>query len=329
MSYSGSLPWPWYPGLRVARMPVRAVRELISAAAPDVVHSHSPLTLGFLARRRASRSEVPVVYTNHYLPANATTRPGGGSRLLETAFYSWIVGYANRCDYVTAPTATALEELRSRGIRVRSGVVSNGVDTAIFAPGPAPARIRERYGIRHDQPVILSVGRLSGEKRVDVLIEAASLLSGAAQLVIAGSGPGGGALRELAARLGVAGRVAFAGHVPDADLAGLYRAADVFAIASEAELQSLATMEAMASGLPVVAAQAYALPELVTHGGNGFLFRPGDSTELAGYLDRLIADASLRHQMGRESLRIIGPHRLAGALTEWESVYAAITGAGK
>ncbi len=337
VSYSGSLPWPWYPGLRLATMPVRAVRELMSAAAPDVIHSHSPLTLGFLARRRAGRCDVPVVYTNHYLPANVTARPGGGSRLLEASFYSWIVGYANRCGYVTAPSATALELLRSRGLRVRSGVVSNGVDTGTYAPGPAAARVRERYQIRDDQPVILSVGRLSREKRVDLLIEAVSMLTGPAQLVIAGAGPAAGALRELAARLGLAGpggqvgragRVAFAGHVPDTDLPDLYRAADIFAIASEAELQSLATMEAMASGLPVVAAGACALPELVTHGSNGYLFPAGDSAGLARYLDLLVAPAGRRPPLGRASRRRIGPHGLAGALAEWESVYATLAGAG-
>ncbi len=324
--YAASFPWPWYSGMRVARPPFRAVRDVLETASPDVVHIHSPLVLGVLAGRLAARNGVPVVYTNHYLPANVRTTPGGGSRALDRAFYSWVVGFANRCDYVTAPSQAALGLLRERGLTVPSQVVSNGLDGRVFAPGPAdPAAVR-RYGLRPGQPVILSVGRLSGEKRVDVLIEAAGRLRNPAQLAIAGAGPLGGKLRRQAARLGLAGRVTFLGHIPDPDLPALYRAADVFAIASEAELQSLATMEAMASGLPVVAADACALGELIRPDINGCLFTPGDAADLAARLDLLTADSGLRHRMGAESLRIIAGHERESTLETWAAVYGLMAG---
>jgi len=322
--YAGSVPWPWYPGLRMAKLPARAVGALVAAALPDVVHTHSPLVLGVLARRRAAAAGVPVVYTNHYLPANVSTGRGWHSGLLEAGFYGWVLGFANRCGYVTAPTATALALLNARGLRVPSAVISNGIDTARFAPGPADGELRRRYGLRAGRPVVLSVGRLSGEKRVDVLLAAAAQLTRPAQLVVAGTGPLDAALRAEAARLGLAGRVRFVGHVPDADLPGLYRLADVFAIASEAELQSLVTMEAMATGLPVVAADAHALGELVGHGSNGFLFPAADAARLASHLDLLIADPGLRKRMGWQSLRLIGDHRQAGRLAEWESLYGQL-----
>jgi glycosyltransferase involved in cell wall biosynthesis len=151
-------------------------------------------------------------------------------------------------------------------------------------------------------------------------------------LVLAGTGPDAGRLRALAARLGVADRVRFPGFVPGADLPGLYRLADVFAIASRAELQSLVTMEAMASGLPVVAVDAGALGELVHQGENGFLIRPRRRAEeaaaVADSLDLLCGDAALRWRMSKASLRIIGKHDRHRVLARWESIYRALAGRG-
>src|SRR6202020_3053072 len=93
---------------------------------------------------------------------------------------------------------------------------------------------------------------------------------------------------------GGSARVRFPGFVADEDLPGLYRLAEVFAIASQAELQSLVTMAAMASGLPVVAADAGALAELVHPGENGFLARPGRAAEVADSLGLLLREQRLR-----------------------------------
>jgi glycosyltransferase involved in cell wall biosynthesis len=125
--------------------------------------------------------------------------------------------------------------------------------------------------------------------------------------------------------------VQFLGFVPGPDLPGLYRLADVFAIASEAELQSLTTMEAMATGLPVVAARSCALAELVSHRHNGFLVPPGHGDQLAAGLDILLSDPGLRSGMAAASLQIIGGHERHRWLAEWESLYGllAATGAGE
>jgi glycosyltransferase involved in cell wall biosynthesis len=346
----GSVPWPWYEGQRLGLLPPGPARELMAGFAPDVVHLHSPLTLGVAARAAARRRHVPVVYTNHYLPLNVwpaaargPARPGPGragaaasarDRARDGAFYACVTGFANRCDQVTAPTATALRLLRDHGLRVPSQAVSNGVDLRRFSPGPRDAGLRSRLALPPGRPVVLSVGRLSEEKRADVLIAAMARLDGDGDgplLVLAGAGPEGDRLRSLARHYGVADRVRFLGFVPDDDLPGLYRLADVFAIASQAELQSLATMAAMASGLPVVAADAGALGELVHPGENGFLTRPGNPGEMAARLGLLCRDADLRGRMSQASARIIGEHDRNRVLARWESIYRALarTGAGE
>ena len=348
VDFRGSVPWPWYEGQRLGVLRRARASELISAFGPDVVHLHSPLTLGAAARPAARRRRVPVVYTNHYLPFNvwpaaARSLKAGdaarwtASRARDAAFYAYVTGFANRCDLVTAPTATALRLLRQHGLRAPSQAVSNGVDLDRFSPGRGgreEARaLRSRYALPQGRPLVLSVGRLSPEKRGEVLIAAVARLSRADDagagdegpvLVLAGTGPDEGRLRSLARHYGVADRVRFPGFIADDDLPGLYRLADVFAIASQAELQSLVTMAAMASGLPVVAVDAGALAELVHPGENGFLARPGNAREIADSLGLLCRDADLRARMSKASSRIISGHDGHRLLGRWESIYRAL-----
>ncbi|MGH3250164.1 MAG: glycosyltransferase, partial [Trebonia sp.] len=334
VDFRGSAPWPWYEGQRLGVLPPARAAGLISAFGPDVVHLHSPLTLGVSVRPAARRRHVPVVYTNHYLPLNVwpaarvERAASGASRVRDAAFYAYVTGFANRCDLVTAPTATALRLLRDHGLRAPSQALSNGVDLDRFSPGPPDEALRSKYALPRGRPLILSVGRLSPEKRADVLIAAVAQIAGADDqgpvLVLAGAGPDEGRLRSLARHHGAAARVLFPGFVADGDLPGLYRLADVFAIASPAELQSLVTMAAMASGLPVVAVDAGALPELVRPGENGFLARPGHAGELGGRLDLLCRDADLRARMSKASSRIIAGHDGHRVLARWESIYRAL-----
>lgn len=316
----GSLPWPPYPGMRLGS-PIGGLRTLTAASPPDVVHIHCPLVLGAAALMRARRLAIPVVYTNHYLPVNVhpslRRRPGA----FDDSFYSYVLAFSNRCSYVTAPSATALQLLRDRGLRAPSRVISNGVDARTYSPGPAAEQLRQRHGLMRDRPIIMSVGRLSAEKRVDVLIDATARLTRQVQLVIVGAGPAEAGLRARASRLGLAAQVIFLGFVPDAELPALYRLADIFAIASEAELQSLTTLDAMATGLPVVAARACALPELVRHGHSGFVFRPGDADEMAVYLEMLAADPALRSGMAAAGRRLSCAHDRHAALAQWEHLY--------
>jgi 1,2-diacylglycerol 3-alpha-glucosyltransferase len=328
VSYTGSAPWPLYPGLRIAAARPATVRRQVAAFGPDVVHAHSPLTLGRAAVAAARQLAVPAVYTNHYLPANVLPAMQRRPAAFDRAFYSYVVGFGNRCTLVTAPTVTALGLLDAHGLTVPGRVISNGIDTASFRPGPADAVLRDRYGLAGDEPVILSLGRLSPEKRADVLIDAVARLTVPARLVLAGTGPDAGRLAARARKLGVASQVLFPGFIPDADLAGLYRLGHVFATASEAELQGITTMHALASGLPVVAARAGALSELVTHGTSGYLFVPGQASHAAKYLSTLLADRPLRERIAAAARPPIIAHDLRHCLADWEQTYAVLSNRG-
>jgi glycosyltransferase involved in cell wall biosynthesis len=136
-------------------------------------------------------------------------------------------------------------------------------------------------------------------------------------------------LEHLADELGISGHVTFAGFVPDIDLPNLYCITDAFIIAGIAELQSIVTMEAMASGLPVVGVNAVALPELIHDGENGFLFENGDIKSLAEKMTKILSDESLRKQMGVKSLEIIAKHDIHKIIDEFEALYQKLINQNK
>ncbi len=296
-----SFEWPTYEDLRIPFLPILPFRRLLKRIDPDIIHIHSPIVLGNIAQIVAGSLRKPVIVTNHYLP------------------------FCNRCEYVTAPTMTALNLLYEHGLRAPAQAISNGVDLKKFSPGEHDKRLRQYFNLPQDRPLILSVNRLSQEKRIDVLIDAVAKMTRDAHIAIASTGPAEVALRARVEELNLTDTVSFLGFIHDKDLAPLYRLADVFAIPSEAELQSLATMEAMACGLPVVAADAYALPELVHHEINGYLFQRGNSEEMAHYLDLVVRDKGLRKQMGTKSLEIIAKHDRTQVLDQWEVLYRRLS----
>lgn len=319
-----SFEWPTYVELRIPFLPLLPFRRLLKQYDPEVIHVHSPVVMGNIAQILGGGSRKPVIATNHYMPTNIGRSISFDPILgksFQNIWYSYLVHFCNRCEYVTAPTETALKLLYEHGLRAPARAISNGIDLSRYRPGPPDEAARRRFHLPLDRPLILSVNRLSHEKRIDVLIDAAAKLHEQAHIVITSTGPAEAELRAQVNALNLQKRVTFSGFVSDDDLISLYRLADIFAIPSEADLQSLATMEAMAVGLPIVAANAYALPELVHSEENGFLFSPGNSDEMARYLDNLLGNSEMRKSMGARSLEIVAQHDITIILDQWETLY--------
>jgi glycosyltransferase involved in cell wall biosynthesis len=228
----------------------------------------------------------------------------------------------NQADLITAPTPFAARLIEEKGIDRGVIPISCGIDLNRFNVRNDGDRFRDKYGVP-EQPTCMYVGRLDAEKRVGDLIRALSIVREEvdAQLVIVGDGHQRAELIELAEREGVEGYVIFTGFVKDEDLPGAYAASDVFCIASVAELQSIVTMEAMATGKPVVAADAKALPHLVHEGVNGHLFERGDVGTLASRLAEILVDEGKRARMGKRSLEIVAHHDIKKVLTTFEELY--------
>jgi glycosyltransferase involved in cell wall biosynthesis len=320
-----SFEWPSYDGQRIAFPPVTPLSRLFRRIRPDVIHIHSPIVLGNLAQLLAAALHLTVVGTNHYMPINmapSLTNEALIGRRFEALSYSYLVSFYNRCDFVTAPTATALAMLKEHGLKAPSQPVSNGIDLERFTVRPRDEALRRRLGLPADRPIILYVGRLSYEKRVNVLLDAMVQLRQPAHLAIAGTGPAREDLDEQVSALGIGRRVTFLGRVSDEELVPLYRLGDVFAMPSVAELQCVAALEALAVGLPVVASDAGALPELVRDGHNGFLFAPDDSAALAERLAHLVANPALHQQMRSTCRATAESHDRRLVVEEWQRLYA-------
>jgi glycosyltransferase involved in cell wall biosynthesis len=177
-----------------------------------------------------------------------------------------------------------------------------------------------------DHRTVLFVGRLDEEKRVDELLRAVHLLRRDVhvRIEIVGDGKCRGAWQELAGRLGIASDVTFHGYVDEEALIAAYLRADVFCMPGVAELQSLATMDALAAGKPVVAADAMALPHLVRPGKTGWLYPPGDVAALADRLRQLLTDPAARVRMGAAGRALIAQHTIDGTLDRFEVLYRTV-----
>jgi len=227
----------------------------------------------------------------------------------------------------TAQSKASASLLRRQGLRIPVYPVSCGIDLRRFHPNPNVNRkmIRQRFGIDLEKKVFLFVGRVDHEKRLDILIQAMHQLKlEDVQLVIAGHGTAKEKLETLAQELNLGNRVHFAGYIPKEYLSALLNSVDIFTMPSEAELLSIASLEAMACGRPVLLANAVALPELVTPGLNGYLFEPGNVEDAAKKIELLAKHPENWPSMGAVSLEKARYHGLENTLRQYGSIYTAL-----
>jgi glycosyltransferase involved in cell wall biosynthesis len=301
--------WPW----RVKPY----VRKIIDEVQPDVVHIQSHIVIGRGLASIAEERGIPVIATNHVMAENILDHSMLPT-FVDNAIVKWAWGDAkrtfDRTRAITTPTRRAADFLES-SIDL-SGVipVSCGIDRTQYTPVIAP----------REQNRIIFVGRLTAEKQVEVILQAMTKLDPALGTTfdIVGGGDQRKQLESLAAKLGLADSVTFHGRTTDEELRALLSRASLFVIASIAELQSIATMEAMASALPIVAGDAVALPHLVHDGENGYLFTPGDVDELAARLtDVLTAEPAEYARMQQASLDGVAIHDINRTLDTFEALY--------
>jgi glycosyltransferase involved in cell wall biosynthesis len=311
---------PFHPTFRIC-LPwrvSRAIDNLVDNLAPDLVHVQAHFAVGRAAVMTAVRRGVPVVATNHFMPENLLGYgpvPAWLHAPVRRLAWRDLSRVYRHAEVVTAPTPRAVRLLRDNGVREDATAISCGMDLERFRAG-APVE-------RGPSRTVLFVGRLDEEKRIDELIAAMALLPAEldARLELVGDGVRRAAWEALAARLGIADRVTFHGLVGEDELVRAYQRCDLFCMPGTAELQSLATMEAMAAGKAVVAADAMALPHLVHPGRNGWLYPPGDVPALAARMAEVLADREVVDRMGRASQEIVAEHDIDVTLRRFEDIY--------
>jgi 1,2-diacylglycerol 3-alpha-glucosyltransferase len=307
---------------RAALLSPIAWAALAYHAKPDVIHTHSFFGIGLEALLNAACLRIPVIGTNHWTVA------GFGPHIPlsvdnAAAYVRW---FYNRCDYVTAPSRSVFAELGMTTLRRPHLVVSNPIDTDLFTPVRDDERndLRARFGL--SRPTIAYAGRLGPEKNIEVLLRAVAALRDrgvVAKLAIAGHGSHEPVLRALVNELRIDWQIRFLGTLAQDELARLLRISDTFAIMSTSETQSMVMLQAMASGVPVVAADTRALPEFVTP-ANGVLVDPHDVTRLTQALADLLASPAQRRQLGAAGRQFAERYRVETITDEWEALYRSV-----
>jgi 1,2-diacylglycerol 3-alpha-glucosyltransferase len=306
----------------------RAIRKILRIVEPDIIHLNNPGFLAFAVAPAARKMHIPIVATSHFMPENIMhylRMPDIIGDVLNNIIWKQYAGFYGKLDYVISPTQTAGDLLTKNNLQTHLKVISNGIDLKRYKPKLSRKSAKKKFDLP-DKQTILFVGRLDREKNIDVLLDALSRLKEKYDFhaVIAGKGKEMESLMDQARELDLSSRVTFTGFVSDEDLRVLYNAADIFVMPGTAELQSLVTMEAMATGVPVIGADAVALPHLIKNNENGYLFRPGSPDDLAQKLEKLLADEKLRVRMGNTSLKLIQAHDMDKIMDQVVSVYREV-----
>ncbi len=296
-------------------MSVGRVREWIRRERLDIVHCHLPLS-GIVARVAGAWERVPVVYTEH----NLLERYHPATRLLNLATWRLL-------SHVVTVSSEVAQSIESRaGASVAMTVVRNGIDTGTYRAGRGAATAKRAIGISGDGPVVGTVAVFRVQKRLDRWLAAARRIVRAnpsCRFLLVGDGPEKANVEREIARLGLGHAVILPGLQPD--VRPYLAAMDVFMISSDFEGLPLALLEAMASGLPVVATPVGGIPEVLRNGG-GSMVRGEE--ELAARVGELLERPEERLAMGSRGRKIVetefGIERMAADL---DTVYRAVLAA--
>jgi glycosyltransferase involved in cell wall biosynthesis len=319
-----SAPFPPYPAIRLSLPQFRTVARYLDGFRPDLVHVATEGTIGLTGRRYAVRAGVPLVTSYHTNFPQYARHYGAG--VLEPLVWSWLRWFHRSARLTQTPGEAVCNTLVQRGVG-KPVVWGRGVDTTHFHPARRHAGWRRWLAGGDDTAIVLHVGRLAPEKNLDVLADAWTLarrdLGSRATFVLAGEGPGA---RKLVARMPWVRHLGFL----DRDrLATLYASADVCVLPSDTETCGLVALEAMASGLAVIAADAGGFRESITDNVTGLLAAPRDASEFAAEISALVRhgmwrrelaaaarDAATRRDVVPENLALLDQYAAAADLTQ-------------
>jgi len=318
---------PMRVGQRFTLYPRQEVMKALHDFHPEVIHEHEPLQMGLLGIEYAKRARIPITLTIHQLPSFvASYLPNIFKAWTETVLWVYARWLSRKFTSIIAPTQT-ISRLVTEMTGLQTNTIGYGMDLQTFRPllsCDEGIAIRQKWNLPPSVPILLHVGRLDTDKRVERVIHAAAqtLKGSDAHLLIIGDGTQKPALIKLCKSLGISDRVHFPGYISKEDgLPEIYRIASLFTMASEIETQGIVLLEAAASGLPIVAVRATCIPEIVHHGINGYLAESTDLNGLSNAMSILLKDPQKAKLMGKASLTLAAKHDLNYTNNAHEQLY--------
>ena len=319
-----SMPFFGYPNERFS-LPLGWTLAKIKSFKPDIIHVHTPFAVGWEAVLSKKILGIPLVGTHHTFFDHYLKHIYADYGWAKKLSSKYVAAFYNRCDLVVSPTMTLADTLESYGVSRPMVVVPNSIDTDFFKPAADKNEKEElKKQLGFSKNVLVYMGRVSYEKSIDVVIRAMSVIAGKSTdstLVIIGGGPERENLEILAKRIGVEKNVRFMGFLYGRELAAALRASDVFVTASKSENFPLSVIEAMASGLPIVAVSALGLPEIVEDGRSGFLVSPDRPEEIADRVLKLFNNETLLEKYSSASRELSNRYSKGGIALIHEKNY--------
>jgi len=293
---------PRYP-LATLYFPQR-LKHLLAEFTPDVIHSHSLFGMGRHAAKASRNLDIPLIFTYHtLLEAYAHYIP------LPLPFTRWLARWRSRsfsdaADYVIAPGVAAYDTLLSYGVKTPIKIIPTGVDLSLAKENySSPAR--PRWDIPEGAPVVAFAGRMAKEKNLELLLNAFSLTVNKlpdAHLLLIGGGPWADHIQTLAREMNLSSQVHLSGFLPRQEVYQALNHVQVFAFPSLTDTQGIVVLEAMACGLPIVAAKSGAIAEILRQGEEGLVVEPNPAA-FAEALLALLQDPARRSKMGEQARR--------------------------
>jgi glycosyltransferase involved in cell wall biosynthesis len=288
--------------------------------------------MGRLGWEVARSSSIPIFLTVHQLPWFATIylpNISGVRSAIESTLWTYARLSLRQYTSVIVPSQT-ISDLVATKTGISPMTISNGIYLKTFQSfirSEDHAALKRRLRLPLDVPVILHVGRLDIDKNVERVVQAAAraMRQTEAHLLLVGDGSRKRALMRMCEELNIADRVHFPGYISlQEGLPEIFSLADVFVTASEIEVQSVVLLEAIASGLPIVAVRASFVPEVVHDGVNGILAEPGDINGLASAILTVLKNPAERQEMGKISRQLAESYDIQISIDLHEQLYASL-----
>ncbi|MEQ8173711.1 MAG: glycosyltransferase family 4 protein [Syntrophomonadaceae bacterium] len=268
-----SVPSPTNPDFTLAIPGLSGMSSIIKKLNLDLIHVHSPFTMGWVGKLYANKYKIPLVFTYHTLYESYAHYVPVAQDLAREMASKFSTMFCNHCDHIVVPSPEIKDVLLAGEVQSPISVIPTGVSLEKFTGGD-PNWLREQFNIPYDKKILLFVGRLTKEKNLEFLIRAFQDIHHKVPdtvLVLTARGPLEQNLKELSEVLGVREEVIFTGALPFETLVHAYHSADLFVFSSMTETQGLVLLEAMACGLPVVAVRASGVQDMVDDEVDGLL----------------------------------------------------------
>jgi len=307
---------------------INKLKKIFKDEKINIVHVIIPTPSAVVSVMAAKKLGLKIVVHSHTQPENIFLHLPKINFIshLNGAFYKYLELIYRRADVIIYPTEFAKKFFIKINEKVRTEVISNGVDTNKFSKSD-PEKLFKKFNLPKDKKNILCVGRLHPEKSIDTLIKAMPIILekfSSAYLYIVGFGHLEGKLKKLASDLKLNNYITFFGKASDEDLILAYNACDIFVLPSLAELEGMVVLEAMSCGKPIVIANAEGSASTYFVDGNGFLFEPENENDLAEKTLNLLQDEKLLKKMGEVSFKKSRQYDIEESTLKLEKVYYSI-----